>query len=346
MNETHGIDVSKHQGHIDWQRVKASGRVDFAILRAGLGRTAAQKDARFEENYAAATAAGIPVGAYWYSYAVTPEEARQEAQACLQVIAGKQFAYPIWFDLEEGAALKTGKANCSAMVRAFCDVLEAAGCWVGLYASRSVLTDLIEPAVCTRYAIWVAEWGSSLHYDGAVGIWQRSDSGSVPGVAGTVDLDTCFVDYPALIRAAGRNGFAPPETAPAAADAQPSPDPSAAEPPGASSEPVSPSEPEPPATPKPMSELVQEILRGEWGNGDERKRRLTAAGYKYSIVQAAVNAAIRKASGRIHTVAAGDTLTKIARTYGTTVSAILAANAGEYPAITANHICVGWRLKV
>lgn len=326
MNETHGIDVSKHQGHIDWNRVRASGRVQFAILRAGFGRTAAQKDPRFEENYAAATAAGIPVGAYWYSYAVTPEDARQEAAACLQVIAGKQFAYPIWFDLEEQAALKTGKANCSAMVRAFCDTLEAAGCWVGLYASRSVLTDLIEPAVRTRYAVWVAEWGSSLHYDGACGIWQRSDSGSIPGIAGTVDLDTCFVDYPVLIRAAGKNGFAPPETAPAKQDSTSAP----AEPP----------------TPKPMSELVQEILRGDWGNGDERKRRLTAAGYDYKIVQAAVNAAIRKASGRIHTVAVGDTLTKIAKAYGTSISAILAANADAYPAITANHICVGWKLKV
>lgn len=120
-------------------------------------------------------------------------------------------------------------------------------------------------------------------------------------------------------------------------DAQPAP---------VSSEPDSTSAPAEPPTPKPMSELVQEILRGDWGNGDERKRRLTAAGYNYSVVQAAVNKAIRKASGRIHTVAPGDTLTKIARAYGTSISAILRDNADTYPAITANHICVGWKLKV
>lgn len=344
MNETHGIDVSKHQGRIDWQCVKASGRVDFAILRAGFGRTAAQKDPCFEENYAAATAAGVPVGAYWYSYAVTPEDARQEAQACLQVIAGKRFAYPIWFDLEERAALRTGKANCSAMVRAFCDEMEAAGCWVGLYASRSVLTDLIEPAVRTRYAVWVAEWSGGLHYDGAVGIWQHSDSGSIPGITGTVDLDTCYLDYPALICAAGRNGFKPAESAlPGTGSTAALPGTDSEGTPSASS---APAEPPMQAASKPMSEIVQEILHGDWGNGDERRHRLTAAGYDYKIVQAAVNAAIRKASGRIYTVAPGDTLTKIAKAYGTSISAILAANADAYPAITANHICAGWRLKV
>lgn len=118
-----GIDVSVHNGNIDWNRVKNAG-IAFAILRAGYGRVASQKDAKFEANYAGAKAAGVPVGAYWYSYAITPDEARLEAEICVSILRGKQFEYPLWFDLEERSALNTGKANCSAMIRAFCEVLK------------------------------------------------------------------------------------------------------------------------------------------------------------------------------------------------------------------------------
>lgn len=89
---TYGIDVSKHQKKIDWSKVKASGKVQFAILRAGLGRLASQKDETFERNYADAKAAGIPIGAYWYSYALTPQEAEQEADACIQSLQRRFFA--------------------------------------------------------------------------------------------------------------------------------------------------------------------------------------------------------------------------------------------------------------
>lgn len=86
-----GIDVSKHNGNIDWNAVKQSGKVDFAILRAGYGKSISQKDAQFEANYRDAKAQGIPVGAYWYSYAITPSEAEAEARTFLQAIAGKQY---------------------------------------------------------------------------------------------------------------------------------------------------------------------------------------------------------------------------------------------------------------
>ena len=102
-----GIDVSVHNGNIDWNRVKSAG-IDFAILRAGYGRVASQKDEKFEANYAGAKAAGVPVGAYWYSYATTPDEAKLEAEVCVSILRGKQFEYPIWFDLEERSALNTG----------------------------------------------------------------------------------------------------------------------------------------------------------------------------------------------------------------------------------------------
>lgn len=201
-----GIDVSVHNGNIDWNRVMNAG-IDFAILRAGYGRVASQKDAKFEQNYAGAKAAGVPVGAYWYSYATTPNEACLEAEVCVSILRGKQFEYPIWFDLEERSALNTGRANCSAMIRAFCEVLEKNGYWVGLYTSRSVLGTHIEDDIKTRYAIWAAEWNSKLNYSGAVGIWQYSDKGRVDGISGNVDLDEGYIDYAKLVKKKGFNGF-------------------------------------------------------------------------------------------------------------------------------------------
>lgn len=218
-----GIDVSKHNGNINWKNVKASGKVEFAILRAGYGKVASQKDPQFDSYYSGAKSAGIPVGAYWYSYATTVAEAKQEAEVCIQCLKGKQFEYPIYFDLEESKAFATGKKNCSAMVRAFCDALEAAGYWVGLYISRSPLQTYIEDDIKTRYALWVAEYASKLNYSGEVGMWQYSSKGSISGISGSVDLDECYCDYPAAIKAGGKNGFIVPQNSaqPAAPTTQP-----------------------------------------------------------------------------------------------------------------------------
>ncbi len=103
-----GIDVSVHNGDIDWQKVKADG-IDFAIIRAGYGKLESQKGQKFEQNYKNAKATGIPIGAYWYSYAMTPEEAELEADVFLSVIKGKQFEFPVYFDLEEKKQFDLGK---------------------------------------------------------------------------------------------------------------------------------------------------------------------------------------------------------------------------------------------
>lgn len=214
-----GIDVSVHNGKIDWNKVKADG-IEFAILRAGYGKLAKQKDDRFEDNYKGAKAAGIPVGAYWYSYAMDEDEAKQEAEVCVSILGNKQFEFPIFFDQEEKKTLDTGKANCSSMVRTFCDVLESHGYWVGLYTSRSMLSTHIEDDIKTRYALWVAEWGSKLNYSGSVGIWQYSEKGNVDGISGAVDLDTAYIDYATKVKTAGKNGYGKTELT-----STPSPDP-------------------------------------------------------------------------------------------------------------------------
>ena len=205
-----GIDVSKHNGSIDWNAVKASGEVDFCIIRAGYGKSISQKDAKFEANYEGAKAAGIPVGVYWYSYALTPAEAEAEARVFLEAIAGKRFEFPVWFDIEEKSALNTGKQNVTAMCKAFCDVMEKAGYWCGIYASRAHIQSYISTDVQKRYSIWAAEWGAQLHYTGA-DMWQHSEKGKVAGITGYVDLDTSYVDFPTAIKEAGKNGFTKPE---------------------------------------------------------------------------------------------------------------------------------------
>ena len=202
-----GIDVSKHNGVIDWQKVKT----DFCIIRAGYGKSISQKDAKFEQNYAGCKAQGIPVGAYWYSYALTPAEAEAEARVFLEAIAGKRFEFPVWFDIEEKSALNTGKQNVTAMCKAFCDVMEKAGYWCGIYASRAHIQNYISTDVQKRYSIWVAEWGAQLHYTGAA-MWQHSEKGKVAGITGYVDLDTSYVDFPTAIKAAGKNGYIKPAT--------------------------------------------------------------------------------------------------------------------------------------
>lgn len=202
--EVHGIDVSQWQSNIDFNKVKAAG-VDFVIIRAGYGRNI--KDPYFEKNYKNAKAAGLNVGVYWYSYANNAVDAKTEAAVCLQAIKGKTFEYPIYFDLEERSQFNKGAAFCSSLVTAFCDTIEKAGYFAGLYISRSPLTQYITANVQKRYALWVAEYGAKLNYNGSVGMWQNSSTWRVAGVNGNVDHDYSYIDYPSIIKSAGLNGF-------------------------------------------------------------------------------------------------------------------------------------------
>lgn len=201
-----GIDVSVHNGSINWQKVKNAG-IQFAILRAGYGRELSQKDARFEENYRNAKAVGIPVGAYWYSYAMSEDEARLEADVFLSVIKGKQFEMPVYFDLEEKKQFDLGKEKVSAIMRAFLEKVEKAGYFVGLYGSASSLTTHTADDIKSRYTIWLAHWTEQTNYSGAYGIWQYSSEGKVNGISGNVDIDICYNDFPTIIKNKKLNGF-------------------------------------------------------------------------------------------------------------------------------------------
>ena len=200
-----GIDISAAQQSIDWRQIQ----IDFCIIRAGFGRYLKQKDTMFESHYRGCEAKGIPAGAYWYSYAMNPEEAEQEAEVFLEVIKGKKFAYPVFYDVEEAKQFQLGKEAVSAIIRAFLQKVEAAGYWVGLYGNLSSLNTWTADDIKKRYTVWLAQWDvSKPTYKGSFAMWQKA-IGSVPGVTGKVDLDESYKDFPTLIKAKGLNGFTP-----------------------------------------------------------------------------------------------------------------------------------------
>lgn len=200
----HGIDLSKHQGKIDWSKVKT----DFAILRAGFGRYANQKDPQFERNYAGAKMAGIPVGAYWYSYALSVKEAREEAKACLEVLKWKQFEFPIYFDIEDCSQLVLDKSVLTAICEAFCDTLEKAGYFAGVYASTYWFTHKLDHTrLASKYTIWLADYRAGYNKTLKRDTHQYTSSGYMPGIRGRVDINVCTVDFPAIIKKAGLNGY-------------------------------------------------------------------------------------------------------------------------------------------
>ena len=199
-----GIDVSYAQGKIDWEKVKASGKVDFAILRAGYGREYSQVDEQFARNYSECKRLGIPIGVYWYSYATTAAEAKREAQVCLDTIQGKQFEYPVAFDIEEKDSLQ----NADTLCKVFCDAIEAGGYYAAIYTFKSALEYHLSDSIKSRYDIFLSHIGvSKTDYAGAYGLWQYSWTGNISGIDGDVDLDYAYQDYPKIIKQAGLNGF-------------------------------------------------------------------------------------------------------------------------------------------
>lgn len=211
-----GIDVSYAQSNINWSHVKNSG-VQFALIRAGYGREAYQKDSQFENNYAGCKSNSIPCGAYWYSYAMSPEEAVLEARTFLSIIRGKTFEFPVYYDIEEPKQFNLGKNAISAIAKAFLETVENAGYWVGLYMSTDYLINYVSDEIRNKYAIWVAQYNSKCTYTGQYGIWQYGVAGhpnydtknekNIQGVSGQCDVDYCYIDYPTLVKNAGLNEF-------------------------------------------------------------------------------------------------------------------------------------------
>lgn len=200
----HGIDVSKHQGTINWDAVAADPSVQFAILRAGYGRYESQKDPTFERNYAECKRLGIPVGAYWYSYATTPADAATEGRLFDKVLAGKQFEYPVYFDQEDGSIPAAQRTACAL---AFFDAMGAE--WYKGYYSYTSWMPSVDLGTIRQHCdtVWLADYRANPDQTIQRDMHQYTSSGTVAGIGGRVDCNRAYVDFPAIIRAAGKNGF-------------------------------------------------------------------------------------------------------------------------------------------
>lgn len=209
------IDISKHQGSItvaQWDDIKS--KVDGVILRAGYGNTARQKDSRFEEYYQVCKDRGIPVGAYWYSYAYTIADAEKEAQACLECLKGKSFEYPIYYDMEDGSIAHVGRNGLTEQTIRFCTILEQAGYFVGVYANTNwFLNHLNVDVLKQKYTLWLADYRSmpntvlprDMHQFSSTNAFKIIGFGI--GFGGHLDCNYCYRDFPTVIKRAGLNGL-------------------------------------------------------------------------------------------------------------------------------------------
>ncbi|MBR1862880.1 MAG: glycoside hydrolase family 25 protein [Ruminococcus sp.] len=202
-----GIDVSRWQGDVDFEKVRAAG-YDFVIINAGYGMYISQKDKYFDANYEKARAAGLGVVAYWYSYALSAAQAKEEAKVFLKAVGDRSFEYPLCFDIEDSSQSKLSSTLIGQMCDAFCSYLEDRGYYAAIYSYANFLENKV-PAQCKRrYDVWVAAFDVARPpYSGTYGMWQYSSHGSVSGVSGDVDLDYAYKDYPAIMREKGLNGF-------------------------------------------------------------------------------------------------------------------------------------------
>ena len=203
-----GVDVSEHQGTIDWQQVKDAG-FEYAILRVayrGMTEGGLNVDSTFEQNYQGATAAGLKVGVYFFSQAITQKEAQEEAKYVLDALNDRELTYPVVFDWEPPIPSETLPAEdlraydmdgevITAMANAFCKEIEKNGYQACVYTNKHMAYYTFDLEALQEYPIWYAEYqpAPSLYYD--FRIWQYSASGTVPGISGSVDLNLCFEPY-------------------------------------------------------------------------------------------------------------------------------------------------------
>lgn len=363
-----GIDVSKWQGNINWNKVKADG-VKFAMIRLGYGSSDGNScgtDGYFEQNVANAIKAGVDVGCYFYSYATSVEAAKKEAQYVVGVLNKYKgaFTYPVAFDIEDKSQVALGKTTLTNMVIAFGDVIEKAGFYYSVYSNLNWLKNYLDDSRIKRFDHWLAQWSSAPTYSGAFGMWQHSSTGKVAGISGNVDMDIAYKDYPTVIKGNKLNGFT-----------------SASQKPAAPVSPVTPPVTEPEKPVKGLDFAVNDIVNftgnthytsasaASGVSTKASKAKITAvypsgkhpyhcravndagefiAGV-YGWVDAKDVSKIRPATSpamtttdEIYVVKSGDTLSGIAANYGTTYQKLAAYNNIANP----NIIHVGQKIKI
>ena len=197
-NAVKGIDVSEWQGSIDWQQVRDSG-VEFVIIRVGARGTEGGSmltDDMAQTYYAGAKEAGLKIGAYFFSQAINEEEAEEEARFVLDAVKDWEVEMPLVYDWEYvGPDARTAQMDAetlTALAKVFCRTVQEAGYQPMIYFGRSQSMDLLNLEELVEYPFWLAMYSSIMDYPYKVDMWQYTDSGSVPGVSGNVDMNLWF----------------------------------------------------------------------------------------------------------------------------------------------------------
>lgn len=206
-----GVDLSKWNGEIDFAKLSELG-IDFVILKAG--STKSGVDPYFEANYSSAKAAGLDVGAYFYTYSTTADAALSDAKLCARMLEGKQFEYPIYFDLEDPTLSELSRELLTEMCEVFIKEMQSSGYFCGLYVNHDWLTTKLHTEKATVYFdLWYARWTVSgkaewkESFGQKPGLWQYTDAGELGGIDGHFDLNVAYKDYPELIKKYKLNGF-------------------------------------------------------------------------------------------------------------------------------------------
>lgn len=199
VNGVMGIDVSRHNGSIDWNAVKNSG-VEFVIIRCGYRGSSTGvlvEDELFRENIRGASAAGLKVGVYVFSQAVNEAEAVEEASMAVSAVRGYSLSYPIFIDVEgaNGRADGLSVAERTAIIRSFCQTVINSGYTPGIYSNRTWLAEKIDTGALGNYKIWMAQYAAAPTYGGRYEMWQYSSQGNIPGISGDVDLNISYLAY-------------------------------------------------------------------------------------------------------------------------------------------------------
>ncbi len=254
MSEIFGIDVSHHNGKINWQQVAKSKK--FAILKCQYEAQSHRIDECFEYNYAEAGKYGMARGVYIYIARSSMANPKADAESLLNHLKGRKLEYGIWLDLEDKTVDVKGKAYIRNLVFEYIDIFKKAGYFVGIYCNLDWYNRLIHNDLKTSFDFWIARYPksdkgvynplSSIKPSANIAVaWQYSSKGNVVGVKGNCDLN---VDYDGIINLIANNQAY-----------------------------------------KTLTEIAMEVIDGKWGNGAIRKQRLRAAGYNPSLVQAKVN---------------------------------------------------------
>lgn len=248
-----GIDVSQHNGNINWDIVK--GQIDFAILRLGWigNKNNHTIDTTFERNYNECKRLGIPVGVYVYCYSNNEDTARSGAEWTVNQLNGKNLELPVYIDMEDDTIKGKGKDILTNICIAFNTVIEQSGRWAGVYANRNWFDNYLHKDIIKgKYTTWIATYTSGTDkYKGEYDVWQNSSSGSVNGINGRVDTNYMYRDLISEINNTGSS--------------------------------------EPQAT-KSIIDLANEVIAGVYGDGEARRQAL---GSLYNEVQAKVNEILR-----------------------------------------------------